>query len=261
MCGYVETSQDLVTLLESYRVISGTAFTSSQNLVQSIKTIDQAQLQMRFVSPASRPRLFWQMNAGEPTIQYDGVPFMSVSHGMDLPCVRFGGRRKKVEQVSLPTGESMPVDYRQKTGCEAKITIRRILRYPCAKYNESVPHGIAAIRRQRKKILDDLVQRIIAGSAKFQERFHFLFPTPMAHNGHPVAEIDGPPPVTQPVMDEILTQLNTKVMSIPVLCEHVKNVLLAAGEGQPLTEPIYFPTEYDIFRQVYWLYKLEQVSS
>ena len=82
---------NLVQLLESYRVISGTAFTSSQNLVQAIKPIDQTQLQVRFMSPASRPRLFWQMNAGEPIIQYDGVPFMSVSHGMDVPCMRFSG--------------------------------------------------------------------------------------------------------------------------------------------------------------------------
>lgn len=138
ICGHVDSSQNLVQLLESYRSITGTAFTSSQNLVNAIKPIDQGQLQMRFVSPASRPRLFWQMSAGEPTISYDGVPFMSVGHGTDLPCVRFGGRRKKVEQVSLPSGEVMPVDYRMRTGCEAKITIRRVLRYPCAEYESSV---------------------------------------------------------------------------------------------------------------------------
>ena len=73
-------------------------------------------------------------------------------------------------QVSLPTGEVVPVDYRMKTGCEAKITVRRVLRYPCAEYNDSLVQGIAAVRRHRKQILDDLVQRIINGSAKFQER-------------------------------------------------------------------------------------------
>ena len=62
------------------------------------------------------------------------------------------------------------MDYRMKTGCEAKITIRRILRYPCAEYNDSLVQGIAAVRRHRKQILDDLVQRIINGTAKFQER-------------------------------------------------------------------------------------------
>ena len=97
--GYVDSSQDLIQLLESYRTITGTAFSSSASLVQAIKVIDEGQLQMRFVSPASRPRLFWQMNAGEPTIPYDRVPFMSIGHGTDLPCIRFGGRRKKIEQV------------------------------------------------------------------------------------------------------------------------------------------------------------------
>ena len=88
--GYVDSSQELVQLLENYRSITGTAFSGSQNLVQVIKSMDESQLQMRFLSSASRPRLFWQMNAGEPTIQYDGVPFMSVGHGTDLPCIRRG---------------------------------------------------------------------------------------------------------------------------------------------------------------------------
>ena len=59
--------------------------------------------------------------------------------------------------------------------------------------------GIAAVRRQRKQILEDLVQRIIAGSAKFQERYHFVLPTPMAHNGHAVSDIDTPPPLSRQV--------------------------------------------------------------
>ena len=48
------------------------------------------------MSPAARPRLFWQMSAGEPHIPYDGVPFMSIGQNTELPCVRYGGRRKKV---------------------------------------------------------------------------------------------------------------------------------------------------------------------
>lgn len=79
-----------------------------------------------------------------------------------------------VSQISLPTGEVIPVDYRMKTGCEAKITVRRILRYPCAEYNDSVVQGIAAVRRHRKQILENLVQRIVNGTAKFQERYVWI---------------------------------------------------------------------------------------
>lgn len=226
-----------------------------------MKGMDENHLQMRFISAASRPRLFWQMNAGEPTIQYDGVPFMSVGHGTDLACIRYGGRRKKVEQVALPSGEVIPVDYRMKTGCEAKITIRRILRYPCSEYNIANATGIAAVRRQRKQILDDLIQRIIAGTAKFQERYHFLLPTPMAHNGHVIAEVDGPPPITQQVVDEIAVHLSNNITSIEALRERIKTFVISTSSNPALhaNDPAYYPSEFDIFRQVYWLYKMEQV--
>lgn len=223
--------------------------------------MDEGTLQMRFSSPASRPRLFWQMNAGEPTIRYDGVPFMSVGHGTDLPCIRYGGRRKKVEQVSLPSGEMIPVDYRMKTGCEAKITIRRILRFPCAEYNSAMANGIAAVRRQRKQILDDLILRIGQGSVKFQEQYHLLLPTPMAHNGHVIADIDGPPPIVQHVLDEIIAQLSNGVTTVSVLHERIKNFVITTSSNLSLyaNDPMYCPSDFDIFRQVYWLYKLGQV--
>ncbi len=203
------------------------------------------------------------MNAGEPTIQYDGVPFMSIGHGTDLPCARFGGRRKKIEQVSLPSGDVVPVDYRMKTGCEAKITIRRILRYPCAEYNETMIQGIAAVRRHRKQILDDLVQRIISGTAKAQERFHFLLPTPLAHNGHMVSDIEGPLPIGQQVLDEIVSQLSNGVTSIVQLQDRVKNFVVTTYGTDPGSihsgDPTFCLSEFDIFRQVYWLYKMGQV--
>lgn len=259
--GYADSSQSLVQILELYRSMTGTSY-ANQNLAQIIKCMDENQLQTRFMSPAARPRLFWQMNAGEPTIQYDGVPFMSIGHGTDLPCMRFGGRKKRVDQISLPSGEVVPVDYRMKTGCEAKITIRQIMRYPCAQYNVAVVQGIAAVRRQRKHILDDLVQRIISGSTKAQERYHFLLPTPMAHNGHPVAEIDTPPPVSQPVLDEIVNQLGSGITTIGQLRERIKNFIYTTYGTEPSmhpNDPMYCLSEFEIFRQVYWLYKSGQV--
>ena len=186
---------------------------------------------------------------------------MSVGHGTDLPCIRYGGRRKKVEQVSLPSGEMIPVDYRMKTGCEAKITIRRILRFPCAEYNSAMANGIAAVRRQRKQILDDLIVRIGQGSAKFQERYHLLLPTPMAHNGHVIAEIDGPPPIVQQVLDEIIAQLGSGMTTVSVLHERIKNFVITTSSNPSLyaNDPMYCPSDFDIFRQAYWLYKLGQV--
>ena len=261
VCGFVDSSQTLVQVLDTYQSHTGTSY-SRQNLTQTIKPIDENQLQTRFMSPAARPRLFWQMNAGEPTIQYDGVPFMSIGHGTDLPCVRFGGRRKRIDQVSLPSGDVVPVDYRMKTGCEAKITIRQILRYPCAQYSESVVQGIAAVRRQRKHILDDLVQRITSGSSKARERYHFLLPTPLAHNGHTVADIVSPPPVSQLVMDEIVNQLSNGITAISQLLERTKTFIFTTyGTESTLnpSDPMFCLSEFDMFCQVFWLYKTGRV--
>ena len=262
ICGYVDSSQELLQVLENYRTITGTGFSNAQSLGAAMKAVDESILQTRFMSPSSRPRLFWQMNAGEPTIPYDGVPFMSVGQNTDLPCVRFGGRRKKVEQVTLPSGSVVPVDFRMKTGCEAKITVRRILRYPSAEYTDIGTQGIAAVRRMRKHILEDLVQKIIAGVTKTSERYYFLLPTPLAHMGHAVPEVDSAPPLAQPVADEIINQLSQGVTDIVQIRDHIKNFVDATlGAEAPLhvNDSAYYPTEYDVFRHIYWLYKTGQV--
>ena len=223
-----------------------------------MKTVDDTIWQQRFMSPASRPRLFWQMNAGEPSIPYDGVPFMSMGQNTDLPCVRYGGRRKKVENVALATGDVVPIDYRTKTGCEAKITVRRILRYTCAEISEIGQQGIAAVRRMRKHVLDTLVQKIVTGIAKPVDRYYFLLPTPMAHNSHAIPEIDTSPPLVQQVSDEIINQLSRGVTEIAHLRDHVKTFVdttLGADAALHVNDPSYYPSEFDIFRHVYWLYK------
>ena len=183
---------------------------------------------------------------------------MSVGHGNDLPCVRFGGRRKKLDNITLPTGDVIPVDYRMKTGCEAKITIRKVLRYPSAEFTDMGQQGIAAVRRSRKQLLDDLIQKIIAGLAKPSERYYFLLPTPMAHSGHVIPEIESTPPIAQAVSDEIITQLSNGITDILQLQEHIKN-FVNINFTTDITDTTFFPTEFDIFRHVYWLYNMGQV--
>lgn len=250
-------------VLENYRTKTSTGFSNAQSLALALKPIDETQLRTRFLSMSSKPRLFWQMNAGEPKIPFDSVPFISVGQITDLPCVRYGGRRKKSEHVTLPSGDVIPVDCRQKAGCDAKITIRRVARYPSAAYVEpAVSPGVGQIRRSRKLILDDLVSKIASGVTKSSERYFFLLPTPMAHSGHMVAEIESTPHITQPVSDAVLSQLSNGVTSIVKIREHSKsmvNRLLGTEASLHGNDPAYFPSEYDIFRHVYWLYKAGQV--
>ncbi len=261
--GYVDGSQELVQVLDNYRTKTSTRFSNAQSLALALKPIDETQLRTRFLSISSKPRLFWQMNAGEPKIPCDGVPFILIGQITDLPCVRFGGRRKKNEQVTLPTGEVMPIECRQKAGCDAKITIRRIARYPSAAYIDPViSPGIAQVRRSRKLLLDDLVSKIASGATKLSERYFLLLPTPMAHSGHEVSEIETTPLISQPISDAILSQLSTGVTSIHKIQEHCHTIgmnILGPEASLHSKEPSCFPSEYDIFRHVYWLYKAGQV--
>ncbi len=262
ICGYVDSGQDLMQVLENYRTITGTGFSNAQSLSSAMKQFEDSVWQQRFMSPSARPRLFWQMNAGEPAIPYEAVPFMSVGQTTDLPCVRYGGRRKKIEQVAITTGELVSIDYRTKTGCEAKITVRRILRYPCAEIPNIEQQGIAAVRRMRKQVLEELQQKIVTGLAKPVDRYYFLLPTPLAHTGHLVPDVDSAPPLTQAVCDEIINQLSRGITDICNIRDHIKtfvDTLLGDDATLHRNDPSYYPSEYDLFRHVYWLYKTGQV--
>ena len=249
-------------ILENYRTITGTGFTNAQSLATALKPIEESHLQIRFNSPASRPRLFWQMNAGEPKIPYDGVPFVSIGQNTELPCVRYGGRRKKCDQVTLPSGDVIPIDYRQKAGCEARITIRRVIRFPSAAFVEPIAQGIGSIRRSRKLVLDELVPKVASGVVKSSERYFFLLPTPLAHSGHAVAEIESTSPISQHVSDSVLSQLGegiTGIVQIRDYCKNIVNATFGTKATLHANDPSYFPSEYDVFRHIYWLYKAGQV--
>ncbi|KAL5501955.1 hypothetical protein EMCRGX_G008640 [Ephydatia muelleri] len=264
ICGYVDSGQELMQILETYRTLTGTGFSNAQSLTAALKGTEDAIWQQRFMSPGARPRLFWQMNSGEPNILYDGVPFMSVGQNTELPCMHYGGRRKRTQQVALPTGDVVPIDYRAKTGCEAKITVRKILRYPCAGITGDIvtTQGIAAARRIRKQILETLVQKIVAGIAKPSERYYFLLPTPLAHNGHALPDIDPSPPIVQVASDEIVTRLGQGVTSIETLRDHAKRIVdssLGSDAPHHAGDSAYYPSHHDIFKHVYWLYKTGRV--
>ena len=126
--GYVDSPEDLAKVLEDYQTMTNTQFPSVHQLSISSKTSEDEYLQQRFLTPSARPRLFWQMHAGEPVIPFDGVPFVSVGQGTEVPCV-LAGRRKTTTQVLAATGDVLPTKVRTH-GCAAKISIRRILRYP-----------------------------------------------------------------------------------------------------------------------------------
>ena len=163
----------------------------------------------------------------------------------------------------MATGDLINMDFRQKTGCEAKITVRRVMHFPSAQVTDLSQQGVAAVRRMRKQLLEDLTQKIIAGIAKPIERYYFLLPTPLAHSNHSVPEMEAAPNIVQPVADEIMNQLSHGITEIALIRDHIKNFADAsfgADASLHADNPAYYPTEVGIYHHIYWLYKMGQVG-
>lgn len=257
----MDASEDLAKVLEDYQSMTNTQFPSVHQLSISSKTSEDEYLQQRFLTPSARPRLFWQMHAGEPVIPFDGVPFVSVGQGTEVPCV-LAGRRKTTTQVLVATGDVLPTKVRTH-GCAAKISIRRILRYPSGRLPDTGVQGITAMRKLRKRVLEVLTAKICAGLVKPMERFYFSMPTPLGHDTHVVAEMEDPPSLIEPVHEEILKQIGQGVTIVSLIQEHVQKFVENSYGDDPtidIQDPTFSPSRYDLTRYVYWLYKSGRAS-
>lgn len=227
-----------------------------QQLSLTTKSSEDEYLQQRFLTPSARPRLFWQNHAGEPIIPFDGVPFISVGQGTEVPCVQ-AGRRKTTTQLLVATGDVLPTKIRTQ-GCLAKVSIRRILRYPSSRLPDIGVQGITTMRRLRKQVLDVLTAKICAGVIKPSERYYFSLPTPLAHDTHIVPEIEDPPSLIEPVHDEILSQIRQGITSTGHIQEHIKKFVNETYRATPsidIEDPTFNPSRYELARYIYWLYK------
>ena len=84
-------------------------------------------------------------------------------------------------------------------------------------------HGIVAIRRSRKQVLEDLVQQICNGVVHPVERYCVSFPTPLAHSDHVVSEFEEP---TQDKMNSFLfSQLIHRLNRRVVLLDEIQRNL------------------------------------
>ena len=260
MLGYVDSSAELQQLLEDYQKITGTSFPAIQHLSLATKTSEEDYLQQRFLTPSARPRLFWQMHAGEPVIHFDGVPFITVGQCTDVPCI-LAGRRKTTTQLLVATGDVLPTKVHTH-GCSAKISIRRILRYPTSKLPDTGIQGITAMRRLRKQVLEILTAKICAGLIKPTERYYFSLPTPIAHDTHIVPEVEDPPSVIEPIHGEIMHQISNSITSIGHIHDHLRKYIEKMYGENPsinLQDPTFNPSRYELARYIYWLYKSGRV--
>lgn len=230
-----------------------------QQLNLVTKTTEDSYLQQRFLTRSARPRLFWQMHAGEPIIHFDGVPFITVGQCTDIHCL-LAGKRKAANQLLVATGDVLATKIHTQ-GCSAKISIRRILRYPSSRLPEvGAVQGITAMRKLRRQVLEVLTAKICAGLAKPTQRYYFSLPTPLAHDTHIVAEMEDPPSLIEPVHDQILTLISSAVTNVTSIHDHIrKYVGKTYGDNPSKDDPTFNPSRYDLCRYIYWLYKSGRV--
>ncbi len=260
LLGYVDTTAELAKILDDYQSMTGTSFPTMQQLSLATKSSEDEYLQQRFLTPSARPRLFWQNHAGEPIIPFDGVPFISVGQGTEVPCIQ-AGRRKTTTQLLVATGDILPTKIRTH-GCSAKVSIRRILRYPSSRLPDIGVQGITAMRRLRKQVLDVLTAKICAGLVRPCERYYFSLPTPLAHDTHIVPEVEDPPSLIEPIHDEIIKLIGQSITSTGHIFEHIRkfvNETYSTNASINIQDPTFSPSRYELARYIYWLYKSGRV--
>ena len=213
------------------------------------------------MNTATRPRLLWQQHIGEPAVPYDGVPFISQGEYAEYSCV-FMTKSSK----NRGKNDSDSFVYMTAGGCSAKIFVRRILRFPSHRIADAASyHGIAAIRRARKQVLEDLVQQICNGVVHPVERYCVSFPTSLAHSGHIVSEFEEPTQgeMNSSLISQLIHLLNRRVVLLDEIQRNlqtfVQNNHTAELALNP-SDPSLHPSRSSIFRHVYWLYKTSQVT-
>lgn len=259
IAGYVDSASELQKVIENFRSLTNTNYLFKGLLPQS--SIDEVALREKFMNTATRPRLLWQQHIGEPAVPYDGVPFISQGEYAEYSCVfvtkspRNRGKGDNDTFVCMTAG-----------GCSAKIFVRRILRFPSHRIADAASyHGIAAIRRARKQVLEDLVQQICHGMVRPVERYCVSFPTSLAHTAHVVGEFEEPSQgeMNPSLIAQLITLLNRRIVLLDEIQRNLQTFVQnnhAADLALNPNDPSLHPSRSCICHHVYWLYKTNQVT-
>lgn len=255
----MDSVTELQKVIENFRSFTNTNYLFKGSLPQS--SIDEVALREKFMNTATRPRLLWQQHIGEPAVPYDGVPFISQGEYAEYSCVFM---------TKLPRnrgkGDNDNCVYMMAGGCSAKIFVRRILRFPSHRIADTASyHGIAAIRRARKQVLEDLVQQICHGLVHPVERYCVSFPTSLAHTNHVVGEFEEPTQgeMNSSLISQLTNLLNRRIVLLDEIQRNLQTFVQnnhAADLALSPNDPSLHPSRSCIFRHVYWLYKTNQVT-
>ncbi|XP_034015457.1 calcium-responsive transcription factor-like isoform X2 [Thalassophryne amazonica] len=224
ICGYVTNKEDVSSILELHRRVTATTFSirHSTSLQFNPNQIDREKTKFTFRS------IFFSKSS--PRITSDGVPFIfgGLKH---LEC-QFGPRREHakkqdgilIQQRDAPTftstGEKMNQTQTRKKGCEARISVKQICRFPdyelISKKN---------LQREQVKLKERLLQDLAQGKQlAVEHRFYLELPLNAAHTKHALDSLSS---MVQPIhpqisqwIDELVSEGVTSAVEVQASLKH-----------------------------------------
>ncbi|KAM7419568.1 hypothetical protein PAMA_016597 [Pampus argenteus] len=271
--GYVTNEASVYTVLELHKRVTTTTFgvRDSSSLQFNPVKVDKEKVKFS-------PRSIFYSKSSSPRIADDGVPF--VFGGKKILECQFGPmkvhkKKKKEENDALPSNNDDSVldhDYAprsgrtttttnnkqrfhiqdtRKRGCEAKITIKQICRFPqymifCKKNLE----------REQKKTKERLLKDLREGKeVDFESRYYLELPLNKAHTKHTLGGISGLTQTVHPTITQWINQLVREGMTdsqdIQATLRHYVKTRMTDTAAPSELDRAYYPTLKDIKNHIY----------
>ncbi|KAG7481104.1 hypothetical protein MATL_G00063130 [Megalops atlanticus] len=244
ICGYVISESALHEVLEVYKRATTTAFCTRRSTTMKFLPTEgvKAKLDLRSISFTK---------SSSPYVKYDGVPFIMGGNKV-LEC-QFGPKRecnKKIEEEeewSL-TLSALGHDYgplrekrrrnTKKRGCEAKITIKQIHRFPQYKLTIN-KNKERELTRIKQRLLQDLKE---GKEMQREERYYIELPLNNAHTNHVLGGFSGMAQTIHPQLIQWIEEL-VEEDNMPEL---QKQGVIEQPTLAPLIQPASSPTDQTI---------------
>ncbi|KAM7394513.1 hypothetical protein PAMP_021310 [Pampus punctatissimus] len=270
--GYVTSEASVYTVLELHKRVTTTTFSvrDSSSLQFNPVKVDKEKLKFS-------PRSIFYSKSRSPRITDDGVPF--VFGGKKILECQFGPMKvhkkkceKKEENDALPSNNDSVLDHdyaprsghtttnnkqrfhiqdTRKKGCEAKITIKQICRFP--QYMISCKKNL---EREQKKTKERLLKDLREGKeVDFESRYYLELPLNKAHTKHTLGGISGMTQTVHPTITQWINQLVKEGMTdsqeIQATLRHYVKTRMTDTAAPSEMDRAYYPTLKDIKNHIY----------
>ncbi|XP_036372030.1 calcium-responsive transcription factor-like [Megalops cyprinoides] len=266
--GYVTNETSVHNAVEIYRRVTATTFSvrTSTPLNFEPNKAEKGRFSTRSIK-------FTKSSC--PNLNEDGVPFMHGGRKI-LEC-QFGPKREhekksnKDESLTVPElqkSEDMEHDYTpacgpvakrkrlnsrgtRKKGCQAKISIVQVCRFP-----EYAVTRNKCISIQQIQLKERLLQDLNDGKeVKVENRFYIDLPLEKAHCNHPLGGVSGMTQTVHPQIiqwiDQLVGEGMTDALEIQAKLRHFVNTRMSDTAAPNLLDRGYYPKLRDIKNHIY----------